>query len=128
MSPRDASGMPNFAWSAATTMSQLIRISKPPASAEPLAAAMSGLGKSRSVMPAEALVGDRELAGGEGLQVHAGGEGLVVGAGEDDDPDVVVALAVVERVAEGERGRAVDGVARFGSVDGEYLDVSASFA
>src|SRR5664280_2508191 len=53
--PRDASGMPNFAWSAATTMSQLIRISNPPASATPLAAAMSGFAKSRWVMPPNPL-------------------------------------------------------------------------
>src|ERR1039458_7500800 len=55
INPLDASGMPNFAWSAATTMSQLIKISKPPASAAPFAAAMRGLGKSRCVMPPKPL-------------------------------------------------------------------------
>ena len=51
MSPRLASGMPKVAWSAATTRSHESMISKPPASAEPLTAAMIGLGKSRWVRP-----------------------------------------------------------------------------
>ena len=40
-----------MAWSAATTRSHESMISKPPASAEPLTAAMIGLGKSRWVIP-----------------------------------------------------------------------------
>ena len=49
--PRLASGMPKVACSAATTRSHESMISKPPASAEPLTAAMRGLGKSRWVSP-----------------------------------------------------------------------------
>ena len=51
ISPRLASGIPKVAWSAATTRSHESMISKPPASAEPFTAAMSGLGKSRWVRP-----------------------------------------------------------------------------
>ncbi len=49
--PRATSGMPNLAWSAATTRSQLNMISHPPASADPLQAAIRAFGKSRLVMP-----------------------------------------------------------------------------
>ena len=51
MRPRLASGMPKVAWSAATTRSHESMISKPPARADPLTAAMIGLGKSRWVSP-----------------------------------------------------------------------------
>ena len=49
--PRLASGMPKVACSAATTRSHESMISKPPASADPFTAAMTGLGKSRWVSP-----------------------------------------------------------------------------
>ena len=85
--------MPNFAWSAATTMSQLIMISKPPASAEPFAAAMSGLGKSRFVMPPNpfSVIGNSPAA--KALRSMPAENALSPAAGKDDDPDVVVALA-----------------------------------
>ena len=51
MRPRLASGMPKVACSAATTRSHESMISKPPASADPFTAAMSGLGNSRWVSP-----------------------------------------------------------------------------
>ena len=51
MRPRLTSGMPNLASSTATTRSQESMISHPPASADPLTAAMIGLEKSRWAMP-----------------------------------------------------------------------------
>ncbi len=53
MRPRFASGMPKVACSAATTRSHESMISKPPARADPLTAAITGLGKSRCVSPAK---------------------------------------------------------------------------
>ena len=74
-------------------------ISHPPARADPLTAAMIGLGKSRWAMPPKPPLAPMMLAGlagGEGLEVHAGAEGLVPGAGDDDHPAVVVGLELVE--------------------------------
>ena len=58
MSPRLTSGMPNRAPLEATIRSQDKAISKPPATAKPSTAAMSGLRAARSVMPGEAAVVD----------------------------------------------------------------------
>jgi hypothetical protein len=76
----------------------------------------------------ESLLGDRELARGEGLEVHARGERLVARGGQHDDPDVGVGLTVVQRGAQRHRRGAVDRVASLGSVDGEHFDVPTSFA
>jgi 1,4-dihydroxy-2-naphthoyl-CoA synthase len=51
ISPRFTSGIPNLAWSAATTRSHDSTISNPPASAGPLTAAINGLGKPRVTIP-----------------------------------------------------------------------------
>jgi hypothetical protein len=109
-------------------MSQLISSSKPPARAEPFAAAIEGLGEVAPRHAAETLLGGRHLALGEGLEVHAGGEGLVAGVGQYHDPDVVVALALVEGLGEGHGRGAVDGVAGLGSVDRQQFNVPAPFA
>ena len=84
-------------------MSQLIMISKPPASAEPFAAQMRGLVNSRWVMPPKPWARDRKLTSRKGLEVHAGTKGLVTSCGEDDHPDVVVGLGLVERDVQGRR-------------------------
>ena len=72
---------------------------EPPASAEPLTAAMTGLGKSRWVIPPKPpwplmMVG--ALATAERLEIHAGAEGLVATAGDHDHRAVVVLDQVVE--------------------------------
>ena len=53
MSPRLTSGIPNLASSTATTRSHESMISQPPARADPLTAAISGLANSRWAMPAK---------------------------------------------------------------------------
>ena len=100
--PRLASGMPKVACSAATTRSHESMISKPPASAEPLTAAMIGLGKSRWVRPPKPPLAPDDvaaLAAAEGLEVHAGAERLVAAPGDHDDPAVRVVGQLVHGAA-----------------------------
>ena len=99
MSPRCASGIPNREVSAATTRSHDSTISKPPASAGPLTAAISGFGKSRVATPANPPL-PRAMSmprpGRDDLQVGARGEHLAR-AGEHDRAQVGVGLDLVER-------------------------------
>ena len=56
-----------------------------------------GLGELALGDAAKAVGGDRKLTRREGLEVHAGAKRLVARGGEDDHPDVVVGLGLVER-------------------------------
>jgi hypothetical protein len=58
-------------------------------------------------------------AGSQGLEVGAGAEALA-GAGEDRHREAVVAVEVEEGLVERGGGLGVDGVARFGSGDGDH--------
>jgi hypothetical protein len=54
------------------------------------------------------------------LQVGAGAEGLSPGPGEDEDAGAVVGLEPLEALAQGGRGRRVDGVPPLRPVDGQH--------
>ena len=84
------------------------------------------LGEAPLREPAESTAGPHDvaaLAAGEGLEVHAGAEGLVAAPGDDHHPAFVVVGQLVHGRRHGPAHRAVDGVARLGTVDGEDLDV-----
>ena len=64
---------------------------------------MSGLGKSRWVMPPNPLSVTGNSPAAKAFRSMPAEKALSPAAGQDDDPDVVVALARVERVAERDR-------------------------
>ena len=130
MRPRLASGMPKVAWSAATTRSHESMISKPPASADPLTAAMIGLGKSRWVSPPKPPLAPMMLPPSpllNALRSMPALKALSPLPGDDHDPAVGVLGQLVHDAGHGLAHGAVDGVARLGPVDGEDLDVAAAF-
>ena len=101
-----------------------------PGQAEPLTAAMIGLGNWRVPETGEAAGRSRDLrplAVGKRLEIHAGAERLVARSGDDDHPAVGVFAQFVHDRRHGAAYRAVDGVAGLGSVDGEDLDVPSTF-
>ena len=116
--------MPKRASRAATIRSQASATSKPPASAQPSTAAISGLRGGPWTMPAKPRPSDvRPLAGHERLQVHPRAE-RAAGAGEDADAQGVLAVEPVERRRDALGDREVDGVARLRPVERDDQDVA----
>ncbi len=104
-------------------------ISKPPASAGPFTAAMSGLGNLRVTMPPKP---PRFVASSPPLPFatflrSAPAQNVEPGAGEDDDRDRVVGLEVVEDRFHRLGELAVHRVARLGPVEGDDRHPVASF-
>ena len=123
-SPRLTSGMPKRASRAATMRSHDSATSKPPASAQPSTAAISGLRGGALGDAGEAAVADvRALAGHERLQVHARAE-RAAGAGEDARAQRLVLVEPVERGGDALGDGQVDRVARLRPVDGDDEDLA----
>ena len=130
MRPRLASGMPKVACSAATTRSHESMISKPPARADPLTAAMIGLGKSRWVSPPKPPLAPMMSPPSPLLNALRSMPALnalsplpVMTTTQQSGSSASSSMDAGHGLAHG----AVDGVARLGPVDGEDLHVPAAF-
>ena len=96
-SERLTSGTPSLAPCAATIRSQASAISRPPATAKPSIAAISGLSEDALDDTGEAAARDpRHLSAGEGLQIHAGAE-IAAGARDNCHRQLGVGVELVER-------------------------------
>src|ERR1700758_5560173 len=95
--------MPSLAPLAATIRSHASAISRPPATAKPSIAAISGLREARCAMPAKPRAPD------ERAQVHAGAEEASPSC-EHPDRELVVGVELVQRAAHALRQRGVDRV------------------
>ena len=116
--PRDTSGSPNSAVSAATAKSQARVSSRPPPSASPGTAAIHGRVRGIGDEAGEAALraGDRRAPpGGDLLQVGAGAEHRP-DAGEHADPEVLGGFDVVERRFHRRRDLPGHGVANLGAI------------
>ena len=135
------SGSPNRAVSAATTRSQANASSKPPPTAAPFTAAITGLagnvrklngaGTSASVRIRRAPAAPAArtlLALAEGAQVHAGTEDPLTGAREHEHLRSVVGVALVKGPAQLPEHFGIERIGRFGPVEPEYLDQAVLFA
>ena len=118
--------MPSLAPLAATIRSQASATSRPPATAKPSMAAISGLSR-RPLHDAReaAALHPRALARHEGLQVHARAEALA-GAGEHADAQVGVGVELVQRGRHALGQRGVHGVAGVGPVEGDQQRAPAA--
>ena len=126
--PRLTSGSPNRAVSAATTRSQANASSKPPPTAAPFTAAITGLaGNVRKfergrdvrvrIRRAPAAPAARTLlALAEGAQVHAGTEDPLTGAREHEHLGGVVGVALVKGPAQLSQHFGIERIGRFGPV------------
>ncbi len=122
-------GQPESRATAAMRMSQASAISRPPPTATPLSAAITGLLKASSgavrrgrvTMGLAAMLECRHIAGGG--EIDAGAEGGA-GAGEDHDPDRDIVFEARERLRQRVAGRIVDGVALIGAVEREAGDAA----
>ena len=105
--PRFTSGNPKVAWSAATTRSQPNMMPKPPATAAPFTAAITGFGYDAldEDRGTGTVVGGDAIARCEGLEVHPRAEGPIAGSGEHDHAHGVVVLRARERLADAPVGR-----------------------
>ena len=118
--------MPSLAPLAATIRSQARAISRPPATAKPSIAAISGFAAGFWTMPGESAVPRPwTLARRERLQVHAGAEALAL-AGDHADAEPVVRVELIERGRHRLGHRQVDGVSGVGAVQGDQQDAVPS--
>ena len=125
-SERLTSGMPSLAPRAATIRSQASATSRPPATAKPSTAAISGLAEARWVIPAKPAVSRvGTLAGHERLEIHAGAEALA-GPGEHAERQPGVGVELVQRGGDPLGDRGVDRVALVGPVDRDHEDPVAA--
>ena len=121
-SERLTSGMPSRASRAATIRSQASATSKPPATAKPSTAAMSGLRGGALDDPGEAAALDpRALPRHERLEVHPRAERAPAPV-RIADLQLVLRVEAVERRGDALGHREVDGVARVGPVEGDEQD------
>ena len=104
--------------------------SRPPPTAMPFTAAITGLFKPgnscRPPNPPDTVVGVRRFAGGGGLEVPSGTEEALAGGRDDGDAQLRIVPEVREDRAHEAAGSAVDGVG-LGAVQGHFQYAAAAF-